>query len=47
MMFLFTVPAQTRSIGNVTPVGDFLCNEEESGSVSFSVAVDRCEAFLA
>jgi hypothetical protein len=47
LMFLFRVPSQMRSVGNVTPVGDVLRINDESGSVSLSVEADGCEAFLA
>lgn len=47
IMFLFMLPAQSGPIGKVAPVGDVLRIEDESGSLSFSVAANGCEAFLA
>jgi hypothetical protein len=47
IMFLFTVPAQMCSIGSVVPFSDALRIDDESGSVSLSIAATGCESFLA
>jgi hypothetical protein len=47
IMFLFKVPDEMRSIGNVETLCDALCIDDESGSVSLSIVASGCESFLA
>ncbi len=46
LMFLFSVPAEVRSIKNVTPVSNAILFHDVSGRTSFSIPAKGCEAFL-
>jgi hypothetical protein len=47
ILFLFAVPAEIQSIESVTPMGNSIFIEDESGTASFSVPAEGCEKFLA
>jgi hypothetical protein len=47
LIFLFEVPQQVRSIGNVVVVGDAIELSDENGAALFSIPAEGCEAFLA
>jgi hypothetical protein len=46
LIFLFEVPRQVESIGNVAAVGDAIELSDENGAAKFSILAEGCEAFL-
>jgi hypothetical protein len=46
LIFLFKVPRQVESIGNVAAVGDAIELSDDNGAAKFSILAERCEAFL-
>jgi hypothetical protein len=47
LIFLFEVPHQVQSIGNVVAVGDAIELSDENGAALFSIPAEGCEVFLA